>query len=119
MKRFLWLAAALAAMVLVGCKEEVQKPGKESVIGTWESYVWMLENEALMHLTISEDGTFEIVIDEEDSSSGTWVKTEEGCVLTDSSDDSTVELVFLDDSGTKMITDMGHGIPSVFFRTGW
>lgn len=35
MKKFLWLVVALAAMVLVGCKEEVQKPGKESVIGTW------------------------------------------------------------------------------------
>ena len=119
MKKFLWLVVALATMVLVGCKEEVKKPGKETVVGIWESYVWMLENEALMHLTISEDGTFVITFDEEDSSSGTWEKTDNGCILTNSSDDSTVELVFPDDSGTKMITDMGHGIPGVFFRTGW
>ena len=118
MKRFLWLVVALATMVLVGCKEEVKKPGKETVVGIWESYVWMLENDALMHLTISEDGTFVITIDE-DESAGTWVKTEDGCVLTASADNSQIDFVFPDDSGTKMVTDMGYGIPGVFFRTGW
>lgn len=118
MKRFLWLVVALATMVLFGCKEDVKKPGKETVVGIWESYVWMLENDALMHLTISEDGTFVITIDE-DESAGTWVKTEDGCVLTASADNSQIDFVFPDDSGTKMVTDMGYGIPGVFFRTGW